>query len=193
MDDRDLAERFQLAKQGDEAALRELLERFEDEVRMVVRNRLPRAMRSQYDSMDFVQAVWQSVFTGERLDLGRFENPRHLLAYLAGVAKNKVFEEHRRQTTLKYDIARKEPLFVRRGNRDVPRDVPGNDPTPSQDAQAGDRLAQILQGRNPQERQVVDLRRLGLTYDEIAARLGLHERAVRRIVNAIRDGLEDLP
>ena len=88
MDDMDLADRLNRAKAGDEAALRDLLKRFETEVRMVVRHRLPRTMRSQYDSMDFVQAVWQSVFTGEGIDLKRFENPRHLLAYLAGVARN---------------------------------------------------------------------------------------------------------
>jgi RNA polymerase sigma-70 factor (ECF subfamily) len=193
MDDMDHADRLNRAKAGDEAALRDLLKQFETEVRMVVRHRLPRAMRSQYDSMDFVQAVWQSVFTGEGIDLGRFENPRHLLAYLAGVARNKVYEQHRRQTTRKYDIARQEPLFVRRGNRDVPRDVPGNDPSPSQDAQAGDRLAQLLQGRSPQERRVVDLRRLGLTFDEIAEELGLHESAVRRIVASLRQRLEERP
>lgn len=193
MDDTDLAERLRRAKAGDEAALRELLKRFEDEVRMVVRHRLPRALRSQFDSMDFVQAVWQSVFTGEGIDLERFENPRHLLAYLLGVAKNKVYEEHRKRTSQKYNIARQEPLFVRRGNREVPREVPANDPSPSQDAQAGDRLAQILHGRSAQERQVVDLRRHGLTYDEIATQLGLHESAVRRIVTSIRACLEDRP
>ncbi len=193
MDDRDLDDLLQRAKAGDGAALRELLRLFEDEVRMVVRNRLPRALRSQYDSMDFVQAVWQSVYTGEGIDLDQFENPRHLFAYLAGMAKNKVYEEHRRRTSQKYNIARQEPLFVRRGNREIPRDVPANDPSPSQDAQAGDRLAQLLQGRSPQECQVVDLRRLGLTYDEIADQLGIHESAVRRIVSSIRQRLEDRP
>ncbi len=190
MDDADLAERMARAKAGDEAAVFELIERFEDEVRMVVRGRLPRAMRSQFDSMDFVQAVWKSVFTGERPDPERFNNRQHFLAYLAGVARNKVFEEHRRRTTHKYDIARQEPLFVRRGDREFPRDVPATDPSPSQDAQARDRLDQILEGRTPQERQVVDLRRSGLTYDEIAEQLGLHESAVRRIVASIRQCLE---
>ena len=37
MDDADLAERLDRAKAGDEAALRDLLKRFEGEVRMVVR------------------------------------------------------------------------------------------------------------------------------------------------------------
>ena len=105
MDDEDLAGLIEQAKAGDEFALRDLLSRCEEDVRMVVRARLPRALRSQFDSMDFVQAVWQSVFTGPDRDLGRFENVRHLRGFLAGVAQNKVFEEHRRRTrTQKYDL-----------------------------------------------------------------------------------------
>ena len=47
--------------------------RFEGDVRTMVRGRLPRSLRSQFDSMDFVQAVWQSVLTKEGQDLGRFD------------------------------------------------------------------------------------------------------------------------
>jgi RNA polymerase sigma-70 factor (ECF subfamily) len=191
MDSVDLADLIARAKAGDEIAVGDLLRRFEGEVRMVVRGRLPRALRSQFDSMDFVQAVWTSVLTKDGPDLARFDNSRHLMGYLAGVARNKVFEEHRRRTqTHKYDLKREEPLYVRRGNREIPREVPAPDPSPSQDAQAQDRLAQLLRGRSALERQVVELRRSGLTYDEIAGRLGIHESAVRRIVDGIRQRLE---
>ena len=50
------------AKAGDETAIGEFLSRFEPEVRIMVRGRLPRMLRTQFDSMDFVQAVWQSFF-----------------------------------------------------------------------------------------------------------------------------------
>lgn len=191
MDDVDLAQRMNEAKRGDEAAVRELLYRFEDEVRMVVRRKLPQKLRSQFDSMDFVQTVWQSVFTSDRPDPGMFENERHFRAFLCGVAKNKVLEQHRRLTmTAKYDLSRQEPLYVRRGNREISRDVAGSDPTPSQDAQAGDRLKQLLKGRTTQEREVVELRRREMTYGEIGERLGIHESTARRIVDSIREDME---
>src|SRR4051812_13314278 len=82
MDDEDLAGLIERAKSGDEQAIHDLLRRFEGEVRMVVRARLPRALRSQFDSMDFVQAVWKSVFTGPDRDLRRFENVQHLRGFL---------------------------------------------------------------------------------------------------------------
>ena len=191
MNDVDLADLIVRAKAGDEVAVEDLLHRFENEVRMVVRGRLPRALRSQFDSMDFVQAVWTSVLTKDGPDLSRFDSSRRLMGYLAGVARNKVIEEHRRRTqTHKYNLKREEPLYVRRGNREIPREVAASDPSPSQDAQAHDRLAQLLQGRSTQERQVVELRRRGLTFAEIAEKLGVHESAVRRIIDGIRQGLE---
>ena len=44
--------------------------------------------------------------------------------------------------------------------------------------------------RSPEEAEVVDLRRRGLTYEEIAERTGLNERSVRRIIEAIRLRME---
>src|SRR3954451_24290395 len=178
MDDDDLADLIERVKAGDEAAIRDLIQRFEGAVRTIVRVRLPQSLRSQFDSMDFVQAVWQSVLTKDGQDLGRFTNARHFRGFLQGVARNKVFDEHRKRTrTRKYSLQREEPLYVRRGDRIMPREVAAPDPTPSQDAQAHDRFAQLVAGRSPQETKVVDLRRQGLTFDEIAEQTGLTERA----------------
>ena len=191
MDDDDLAGLIERVKAGDADAIRDLIHRFEGDVRTIVRVRLPQSLRSQFDSMDFVQAVWQSVLTKDGQDLGRFTNAQHFRGFLAGVARNKVFEEHRRRTrTRKYNLKREEPLYVRRGDRELPREVPAPDPTPSQDAQAHDRFAQLVAGRSAQEAEVVELRRRGLTFEEIAAQTGLSERAVRRIIEAIRQRME---
>ena len=192
MDTQDLSGLVEHAKQGNEAAIRELLRRFEDDVRIVVRGRLPKSLRSQFDSMDFVQAVWTSVFTKDGPDLTPFDSPQRLRGYLAGVAKNKVVEEHRKRTqTLKYNLKREEPLYIRQGNREVLREVASPGPTPSQDAQAGDRLAQILEGSSDTVRRVVAFRQQGMTYSDIATRLNLHVDAVRRMVETIRRRLED--
>jgi RNA polymerase sigma-70 factor (ECF subfamily) len=116
-----------------------------------------------------------------------FDDPKHLLGFLAGVVHNKVAQEFRRRTrTRKYDIGREEPLYIRRGDRDVPRDLAADDPTPSEAVQADDRLDQLVAGRSPTEIRIVELRREGLTIDEVAARLDLHEKAVRRVLDSLR-------
>jgi RNA polymerase sigma factor (sigma-70 family) len=178
-------------KLGDEAAFNQLLAQFEGEVRMMVRGRLPKMMRGQFDSMDFVQAVWQSFFADVMDGSQEFENVPHLRRFLEGMARNKVFEQHRRLTkTEKYAIKREERLYVRRGDREVERELVARQPSPSQTAQAGERLAQLIAGCSPREVEVITLRYQGLTLDEIAARTGVCERTARRIIDAARARME---
>src|SRR4051794_15485658 len=69
---------------GDEEAARELLARYEAEVRLVVRRQLPRLLRSRFDSLDFLQSVWGSFFHRVRTTgPAEFEDSRHLVAFLA--------------------------------------------------------------------------------------------------------------
>ncbi len=191
MDDIDFADLIRRARAGDDRAAAALLSRFGAEVRTMVRSRLPRSLRNQFDSMDFVQAIWTSVLANAGDDPASFADAGQFRGYLAGVARNKVFEEHRRQTkTKKYDLGREERLYVRKGERDVPREVAASDPTPSENAQAGERFGQLIRGRSEQEVQVIELRRQGLTLAEIADRIGRDERSVRRVIEAARARME---
>ena len=177
----DITDLIARARAGDDTAIREFLARFEQEVRIMVRGHLPKKLRTQFDSMDFVQAVWQSFFSNLRTKSRDFDNVHHLRGFLAGVARNKVFEEHRRLTkTEKYAIAREERLYVRRGHRQIELELVSPEPTPSQTVQASDRLAQLIAGCSPREVQVITLRHQGLTFEEIAGRTGIHERTVRQ-------------
>jgi RNA polymerase sigma factor (sigma-70 family) len=187
----DISDLIARAKAGDETAIREFLSRFEPEVRMMVRGRLPRMLRTQFDSMDFVQAVWQSFFADLRSSSRQFENVHHLRGFLAGVARNKVYEEHRRLTrTKKHALAREQSLYVRRGSREVELALISPEPTPSQAVQASDRLAQLVARCSPLEAQVITLRHQEMTFDEIARRTGVSERSVRRIIDEARERME---
>ncbi len=191
MEDAGLAEYLARAKAGDADAVRELVRTYEPVVRIMVRGRLPKALRSRFDTMDFVQLVWKSLFAKTGRDLDKFDNEKHFIGFLSGIVRNKLHEEHRKLSeTLKYDIGREQPLYVRKGNREIPREVPGNDSTPSAEAQAGERLAQILDGRGDFSTEVVNLRRQGLTYDEIAEKLNVHESAARRVIQEMRNRME---
>ncbi len=191
MPDEDFADLMARAKAGDPSAIRDFLVRFEPEVRMMVRARLPKKLRSQFDSLDFVQAVWQSFFSDMAQDTPDFLKVEHVHGFLAGVVRNKVYEQHRKLTrSAKYDISREERLYIRRGDRDVPREVISPDPSPSQAAQASDRLAQLTEGRSASEVKMITLRREGLTYEEIAVRMGVDEKAVRRTIESARARME---
>ena len=118
---------------GDEEAARELLTRYEAEVRLVVRRQLPRLLRSRFDSLDFLQSVWGSFFRRVRSGPAEFEDSRHLVAFLARAAKNKVIDEYRRAASRKQDMHREEPLWAD-GTR--PKEVAADIDTPSEVAQA---------------------------------------------------------
>ncbi len=192
--DDDFSGLMERARSGDGAAIREFLARFESEVRAMVRGRLPRRIRSRFDSADFVQAVWKSFFADLNDRPCTFADARHLRVYLAGVVRNKVLEQHRRLTrTEKYDITREENLYIRQGDREVVREFASADPTPSEKVQADDRLEQLTSGCSQRDIDVLTLRRHGMTNVEIAARIGLDERSVRRILASFRDRMEGRP
>ena len=184
MNDCDFLALLELARHGDDQATSAILGAFEAEVRVMVRARLPKALRRRFETMDFVQAVWQSVFAG-RGRVAEFANTGHFRGYLAGVARNKVFEEFRRNTrTRKFDMSREEPLYVRRGGQDAPRELPSMGPTASQVVQADECWDRLLDGPSPEDAEILRLRRSGLTLDAIAEQVGLSEKSVRRVLEA---------
>jgi RNA polymerase sigma factor (sigma-70 family) len=190
-DDSEFIDLVRRARSGEPEAIHDFLERFEREVRVMVRAQLPRKLRPRFDSGDFVQAVWQSFFTDPTSAAREFENIAHLRGFLDAVVRNKVQEQHRRLTrTAKHNLAREERLYINRGSREVLREVASPDPSPSETMQARDRLEQLVAGFGPLEIEVLTLRRQGLTQVEIAERTGINERSVRRIIELFRSRLE---
>src|SRR5262245_65604722 len=94
--DDDFTDLMARAKSGDPAAIRDFLTRFEHQVRMMVRVRLPRKLRTQFDSIDFVQAVWKSFFADMQPKPRGFANAAHPRRYLPGRVRNTVRELLRR-------------------------------------------------------------------------------------------------
>src|SRR3984957_3384597 len=131
--DGELSDFLKRIQAGDEGAARELLQRYEAEVRLVVRRQLPRLLRSRFDSLDFLQSVWGSFFRRMRTAPTEFEDSRHLVAFLARAAKNKVIDEYRRSASHKHNMHREEPLW---GDGGHPREVADSIDSPSEVAQA---------------------------------------------------------
>src|SRR3954447_22076232 len=127
-------------QQGDEHAARDLLVCYEAEVRLVVRRQLPRLLRSRFDSLDFLQSVWGSFFRRVRTDPVEFDDERHLVAFLARAAKNKVIDQYRRAGSQKQDMHREEPLWA---DGDWPRDLAAPGDSPSQVAEAHEAFGRL--------------------------------------------------
>ena len=170
---------------GDQDAAREMLIRYEPEVRLVVRRQLPKILRARFDSLDFLQSVWGSFFRRVRSKpgLAEFEDERHLVAFLSRAAKNKMIDEYRKAGSQKQDMRREEPIWA---DGDHPRELEAHTDSPSEVAQRNetlDRLRDLL----PEERQaILDLKAQGLSSREIGERLGISERTVQRVIEDLR-------
>lgn len=194
----DLLKRVQ---DGEEEAIGILLSVFEKEIRLIVRHRLPRRLRARYDSMDFVQSVYQSIITDWRSEPPtNFQNPAQVRAYLQAIASNKVLEIYRRETrTQKYDISREVSGLVRgtasaadHTRREKQIDPVSSDPTPSKHVQAQDLMDKLTRGKPAVVARVLILRNEGRTFDEIGKMVGLSERSIRRMVDDLRDSAKEV-
>jgi RNA polymerase sigma-70 factor (ECF subfamily) len=169
---------------GDDEAARELLVRYESKVRLVVRRQLPRLLRSRFDSLDFLQSVWGSFFQKIRTGPNDLDEEGNLIAFLAWAARNKVIDEYRRAATQKQDIHRERPVqFDLVGGSQLAK---GGE-TPSQVAQARETYDRLLDLLPEDRRVIVELKAQGYASKEIAARLGISERTVQRVLEDLKD------
>lgn len=168
---------------GSEDAAWELVEKYGDAIRRAVRRALNKNMRSQFDSLDFVQLVWSSFFRA-RDRLNRFERPVELVAFLGVMARNKVvMEVRRRLSTEKYNLNRERSLNEFPVSSQV--DKSGQQPAPIDVAIAREQWSRMLQNQPRHYQRIIQLRLQGRTYHDIADSLDLAECTVRRFLKKL--------
>lgn len=166
-------------RSGSQDAAWELVDTYGPHVHRYVRRFMHCSLRSKFDSLDFVQVMWASLFR-EPGKLTSFDQPEELIAYLVTLAKNKVINELRRRTvTARYDVGR-ERQFASADGPGV--DVRQQPPTPSAVAIAKERWVHLLSNQNGTVQSVVTMRLRGETFAEIAEKLQIHERTARKAI-----------
>ena len=185
------------AKQGDDLALHELLLRYQERLRRIVRIQLGgSSLRRDYDSMDFVQDTFLAA-----LPKIRELEPRSaasLLHWLAIIATNRLRDAYEHQHAAKRDVRHRQPIThsVTEGIAQL-----GPGPTDRLGLQELRELLDAEVARLPEEqRRVVMLRDYcGESWARIARELHrrsaaarqLHQRAWIRLRRALRPILAD--
>jgi len=174
---------LQRVKTGSQDALWQLVEAYGPHVLRVIRRLLNQEMRTRYDSADFAQAIWMSVLCHcDRIY--EFESSEELVRYLAGVARNKLNLEYRRQfETGKRNLRRERAELAE--SRPTVDDLEATEPTPSEFAIARERWQRLEAGLDARDRQILQLKYAGHTNVEIAARLSINEKTVRRLLDRL--------
>jgi RNA polymerase sigma-70 factor (ECF subfamily) len=170
-------------REGSEDAAWELVNRFGESIRRAVRRALNEKMRSKFDSLDFVQLVWGSLFR-VRDKLDQFERPEHLAAYLVAMARHKVGMEIRRQMIgAKRNLAREQSLD--RLTAQGESQLVSRQPMPAEVAIARERWNNLLRDQPRHYRKIILLRLRGYTYQGIADAVHLDECTVRRFLKKL--------
>jgi RNA polymerase sigma-70 factor (ECF subfamily) len=177
---------------GDEQAAAELVRQYEPLIRREVRLRLEeRRLCRLLDSVDVCQSVLMSFFLRTAAGEYDLERPEQLVRLLVTMARNKLSSAARREHRQRRDSRR-----TAGGGADELERVPDAGPGPADLAAGKELLERFRQGLSEDERQVADLRRQGLAWDDVADRMGgtaqarrmQLARAVERVVHEL--GLE---
>ncbi len=170
-------------REGSEDAAWELVNQYGEAIRRAVRRALNERLRSKFDSLDFVQVVWNSLFR-VRDKLDRFNRPEELTAYLVTMARNKVgMEVRHRLMTQRYNVGHEESLDQLQAMGCM--DVASPQPSPIDVAIARERWDRLLEGQPQHYRQIIQLRLQGHTFESIAHAVHLDERTVRRFLKRL--------
>lgn len=161
---------------GEVEAAEALFSRYAPFLRAVVRGQLSDPLRAKLDSADVVQSVWVQVVRQLGRDGWEVHDEAHLRALLTTIAR-------RRLVTRIRQFARLIGGNPQDGELDSVAD--SRHPRPSEVVQADDLWTRMLDLCPPDHHQVLELRRAGVPLAEIAARTGLHEGSVRRIIRRL--------
>lgn len=165
---------FEKLSNGDLAGAEKLFLECETYLRKLARRRLSPRLRSKLDSTDVAHSVWADLFRGFRQQRWNFADAKRLRAFLVTAIANRVNDRYRQYH---YSVQRDQPL-----SSTATPVAESHEPTPSKFAEADDLWEQMLELSPPEHHELLWLKRQGYSLVEIAARTGLHEGSVRRIL-----------
>ncbi|MEZ6018493.1 MAG: sigma-70 family RNA polymerase sigma factor [Planctomycetota bacterium] len=192
------------AQDGDRDALQELIDRYQDRLRRIVRIQLGAStLRRQHDSMDLVQETFLAALP--RIGDLRPRSAASLLQWLALIATNQIRDAYAFEHAAKRDAHRTVPLDAPVEGRRAASELPAAASGPAGLAEL-EEIRELLDAEvallPADQRRVVLLRdycgegwdRIGQDLDrEPAAARQLHQRAWIRLRRALRPRLEERP
>jgi RNA polymerase sigma-70 factor (ECF subfamily) len=177
---------------GDETAAVELHAAYAEQLQRIIRVQLTQpALRRQMDSLDICQSVFADFFVRTALGQYDLQSPTELLKLLATMARHRLIYHAQKQKAARRDIRRIEAGPI----EDFA--LAGDGGTPSQIVSARELLRECHERLSDDERALLERRRSGQSWDEIAAAIGKsseavrkqYERAIKRVSGEL--GLED--
>jgi RNA polymerase sigma factor (sigma-70 family) len=160
---------------GDVAAVECVFRAYEPYLRIAIRRRLSSRLRSKVDSQDIVQSVFADLVQGVRDGGWHFAGRPQLEALLRRIAWRRLADRYQKHAR----ALEREQSLEETPSRSL---LDGGQARPSQEAQGREFWEGVLRACPGAHHEVVRLRMHGHRMGEIAARTGMHEGSVRRIL-----------
>ncbi len=186
------AELVQRWRAGDEESATILHERYLGKLLNLVGRHLAGKFNSRLDPDDVVQSVFRSIFRLTREGRFEFEGDGDFWKLLLTMALNKVRNTVRHHQAGKRDPALESLSTSADGMDSYIVDRLSGQPTIQEIVSFTDMLEQVLGRLDPQQQLLIQYRIEGYTQKEIAEKLSVDDRTVRRMFATIRTRGEEL-
>jgi RNA polymerase sigma-70 factor (ECF subfamily) len=180
-DSQELVERW---RAGDQEAARVLFDRYVDRLAAVARLRIGQRLTARVDADDVVQSVFRTFFGRLREGQYSIADQDDLCKLLMRITVHKTLRQVEFQSAARRNPGQETPQGAEPQQRLM--EVLSNNPSPEATVSFLDQLEHFLNELRPEERQILEMRFQGHDNEEVAAKLGVSDRKVRRVVERVR-------
>lgn len=171
-------------RQGDQKAANELYERYVSRLVSLAQRRLSKRLSSRLDAEDIVQSAFRSFFVRARDGQFEVKDPDDLWKLLARITIHKTLKQ------VDFHSRGKRNAFQEVGKSEDDQQLLVNflsdEPTPDAAAIFVDELQHFLEQMREEDREIVSLRLDGYSNTEIAEKLDISDRKIRRLMERMR-------
>jgi RNA polymerase sigma factor (sigma-70 family) len=179
-------------RRGDEAAATVLYQRYLQKLLNLVGQHLSRKFNPRFDPEDVVQSVFHSLFRRARAGDFTFQDDADFWKLLLTIALNKVRNKVRYHQAEKRNPSREAPAQnVNHRPDEYILNRLSHNPTALESVSFADLFTVVLDCLEPREQQLIHYRLEQYTQQEMAQRLNVDERTVRRMFVRIRQRVVD--
>lgn len=177
-------------RKGDRQAGAELVKRYADRLVALVKSRLPAKLGKRLDPEDVVHSAYRSFFSAA-ID-GRYDRTHggDIWQLLVTITLHKLYRQMERHSAQKRSLEKEQTYGSEDSLHALPSRATAAKPSPLEVVALCEELEEVQRQLKPPQRAILELRLQGRKVDEIARQMGCTERTVWRVLERIKQQLE---
>lgn len=169
--------------QGDSGLLEDFWRQYGPMLERVAARHIGDRLRTKLGPEDVVQSACRTFFRRAKAGEFRLEDAEALWRLLCAITVTKVKEQSRFHARKKRSMDREVSASTSDGD-DMP--LPSGGPAPEAEVDFADHFEKLLESLDEEERRIVNFKLQDLTHDQVAERMGISERTVRRLFKQLQ-------